>query len=329
MPVPEPNSNDEDVRGALQEAEEQLGDNFDGEIPPEEEEPRAAAPPSQPTGGEEDFLDREVPQGKLSGYWKQKALEGRKVTYRDVMDGQTSAEEKIREQGQEANRYRDETKVLRATMENLSRQISDLRRPVEQPRRAPNYEDVGVRDPSRVMLEDPAHYGRATAELGARLAKNELDPRIQNIEQQQQDILKRQQTLDIRTASDKARRSLGIDEDAWSRREPYLYAAASMYENGPMDPNSWIAASRASDEAFGTSPQRVTVPREGIMRGNPSAGSSRATPVRTPAGPVKGGRVRGLVRAVGEDLTKYGLSQEEADEVMQKTEGDLQNMEGR
>jgi len=312
-----------DVDELVAAAQDELGENFDDEAL---EQPEEAEAPEAPATGD-DPLEREVPADRLSGYWKNKAAQsGKPVRFRDLIDGSETAEEKIRQQGEAANRAREEASVLRAQTQALQEMLREMRNPT-QPRKPLDLADVGIHDVEEANLRDPARLARGTADLGARIAREQIDPRIQSVEQTVGQLQNTLGVMNTRLAADQARNELGVDQAAWQRLGPYLWAAAGADPRGTLNPEAWKDAYSGLKEAFPQVEPRTSLPKEGIVRGNPS-GSSRPTPVRQAT--AQKPRVRGLVSAVELDLIKHGgLTPEQAREVSQRTEAILQRRESR
>lgn len=308
------------VDEAVADAEGQLGEDLDIE------EVEQEAAPTTPTTEADDPLDKEVPADKLSGFWKNKAAQsGKAVTFRDLIDAPLSAEEKIRQQGEIANRATDEAKVLRAQLQTYQ-ELLRQQAPAPAAPRPTGWEDVGMHNPTEEALRDPERFGNAAANLGARRAADQLNPRIQNVEQSLQQLQRNAELMNVRMAADTARASLDVDQATWNKLGPYLYAKAGADERGPHNPDVWKEAYTSLKEAFPQVEARRSIPAEGIMKGNPS-GAARAVPTRTQGEPKQ--RVRGIISATELEAVKAGLTLEQARKVSQMTEEKLRRKETR
>ena len=314
---------DETVDKAL----ESLGDDFGEPVDIPASDPSdqpATTQEAQEIQVEDDYLDREVPQEKLSGYWKNRALQkGTPIRVRDLIEGADAAEEKIRTQGALANTTRDENKVLRATLDATNEMLRRLA-PQPQAPRAPSWEDVGMHNPEEAWSRDPVTFGQGAAQLGARIATDQINPVLHQLQQQVGNLQQQNQVQALISAAEQARMELNVDSNEWRQVGRFLTSVAGTHELGPLNPQAWKDAYKDLRSAYPTVEPRRTVPEVGIVRGNPM-GSSRPTPAK-PMAQTKG-RVRGLVNATAEEAIKAGMPRDLAYQIAQETEAKLSSRE--
>ncbi len=280
------------------------------------------------------LLDKPVPKSRLNGYLKQQAqLLGRDITYRDLMEFQNRANDKITELGKKANDSEALARVLSAQTEVL-REMAANNRPRETPAAPFGYDDLNV-DPNTEIQRNPAGFGEATADIAVRRAQQAIAPEIENLKQTVNTLLTQNQQMQLREVMRETHEKLLADGfdlplERFQRTVPYTYAAVGLDKRGPLSSDAWYEKTKEHLEAFGAKPKpkdpapRRQIPADAIVRGNPH-GSSRLAPVR--AGTALPRKIRGVVDDARRTNIAAGMPVEMANQIAAATEEKLQRAE--
>lgn len=302
-------------------------------LSPEEAADQAAELEDEPEKPEEQPEPEPEPQPEPPTFdWSQPVDDpelaqafGKPVTLKDLRERSINAQRKITEQGTAANRAIEENRILKANLDALYRQMGA--REQAAPKK-PSLEDVGIGDPAETLINDPRRFGQGFAELGRRGAVEELNPRIQQLENQLQELVRVGQISQVQMVSEMARARRNVPPEIWQQRARYLYAAAGADPRGPLDVEAWIDADEGAASLYGSAPPRVQTPTEGIMRANPHGAGATQMPSRQVQQRMKV-KPRESVKDLTALATRYGVSTESAAKLAEEIEADLQEEEKR
>jgi hypothetical protein len=292
---------------------------------PEEETPQTETPttdtPPEATETPTPTFDWEQP---IEDPELERAFQ-KKVKLSDLRQRSINAQQKISEQQRAIARAEQEAQTLRQERDILYRQLGQRDQAPQQQPRQRTYQDVGIRDVAGTLVNDPEGYGLGTAQLGARQAIDVLDPRIQNLERQYQQMVQQGQMTQLQYVAEMARARTETPTELWEKRGRFIYSAATVDPRGPFDVNSWIDAAKEAEEVFGAAPQRPQIPQQGIMRANPH-GASGTAPVSRAVQQSKP-KPRKEYLDLASEAVKFGVKPERVAKIAEEMEEMQQKIE--